>query len=158
MILQGLFLKASAVLFILSNWTVEVSSVHHNSAHDESFNERDTVSGIFDTTTVSHAYHGDNFYSDSLCTNFLTGTLRQIDVCLQYDAKSSVKYLLSDVHKDNKIDLLTVRYSNLKCRDVAPIHFDYFSTKCTQVGPDRYQKTSLPAIDDNCIVGRGRLR
>ena len=153
MILHGLTSKASAVLFILINWTVEVSSVS-----PESFNERDTASGIFDTTSVSHPYHVDNFYSDSLCTSFLSGTLRQIDVCLQYDAKSSVKYLLSDVHKDSKVDLLTVRFNDLNCRDVAPVHFDYFSTKCTQVGPDRYQKTSLPAIDDNCIVGRGRLR
>ena len=160
MVLSSLSLKACAAILILSYWTIVISSLDHNL----SFDERDAASGVFDTrsnvalSAASHAYHGDNLYSDSLCTNFLSGTLRQIDVCLQYDAKSSLKYLLSDVGKDNTIDVLTVHYSDLNCRNLEPVSLDHFSTKCSQVDTDRYQKTSLPAIDDYCIVGRGRLR
>ena len=165
MVLSSLSLKAcAAILILVSYWTIEISSLDHNLVQSKSFDERDAASGVFDTrsnvalSSASHAYHGDNFYSDSLCTNFLSGTLRQIDICLQYDAKSSLKYLLSDVGKDNTIDVLTVHYSDLNCRNLEPVSLDHFSTECIQVDTDRYQKTSLPAIDDYCIVGRGRLR
>ena len=164
LVLSSLSLKACAAILILSYWTIVISSLDHNLVQSKSFDERDTASGVSDTrskvalSSAAHEYHGDNFYSDSLCTNFLSGTLRQIDVCLQYDAKSSLKYLLSDVGKDNTIDVLTVHYSDLNCRNLEPVSLDHFSTECTQVDTDRYQKTSLPAVDDYCIVGRGRLR
>ena len=105
MVLFSLSLKACAAILILSFWTIEISSLDNNLVQSKSFDERDTASGVFDTrsnvalSSASHAYHGDNLYSDSLCTNFLSGTLRQIDICLQYDAKQLIKRRLISCQK-----------------------------------------------------------
>ena len=154
----------SAIIFVLCIQTILVSSLQHDSNHPESFDKQDKALLILETRsyegvpTDTNGYYCNNYYSDSFCTDFLSGTIRQIDVCLQYDGVTSLKYKISNAGKDKKIDVRTIYYNDLECKNVATVSINQHRTECTQTDSNRYQKTSLLAVDDHCIVGRGRLR
>ena len=143
----------ASATFLISILTLKASSIHS----DETFTVHNTATEVVRAHVRKPEYHGDYFYSDSQCTNFLTGTLQRLDVCLLSDESKSYKYESIDTGLQSMFEVLTTHYNDPNCIEMASLHLDKFSTECTKINIERYQKSSLSETDDNCIVGRGRL-
>ena len=148
----------ASATFLISILTIKASSLHSDETLFETSKVCNTATEVVRAHIRNPKYHGDKFYSDSQCTNFLIGTLRQLDVCLHSDESKSYKYESIDTGLHSKFEVLTTHYNDLNCVEKASVHLDDFSTECTRVNSERYQMSTLSETDENCIIGRGRLR